>query len=262
MAMTEAKPMPMIPMREEYGFVMPCRGRGGPVSGRPGPTAMVSGRLPETRREAIHCPRHGRRQHRGFVRADPRLPLYETGLLRSITVMPLGKVKAADWRPRASRSLPVACTGASGLLSSLYFRDPDRNVRPQAFAEAVLDDALSPVRDFEQAGPVRNRNRKGQQMPYMIAQIDIHDPDGYQAYLAGFMPIFVRYGGELLATSKSETEVIRGRVGASAHGHHERSQASEHRPPLARRSRLSGARRASPAIGPRMNLVLVDGIDA
>jgi uncharacterized protein (DUF1330 family) len=45
---------------------------------------------------------------------------------------------------------------------------------------------------------------------YMIAQIDIHDPDGYQAYLAGFMPIFERYGGELLATSKGETEVIEG----------------------------------------------------
>ena len=41
---------------------------------------------------------------------------------------------------------------------------------------------------------------------YMVAQIDIHDPDGYQAYLAGFMPIFERYGGELLATSKGETE--------------------------------------------------------
>ena len=45
---------------------------------------------------------------------------------------------------------------------------------------------------------------------YMVAQIDIHDPDGYQAYLAGFMPIFERYGGELLATSKGETEVIEG----------------------------------------------------
>ena len=45
---------------------------------------------------------------------------------------------------------------------------------------------------------------------YMIAQIDIFDPDEYQNYLAGFMPVFERYGGELLATSKNETEVIEG----------------------------------------------------
>jgi len=45
---------------------------------------------------------------------------------------------------------------------------------------------------------------------YMVAQIEIHDPERYQAYLAGFLPIFERYGGELLATSKSETEVIEG----------------------------------------------------
>lgn len=31
---------------------------------------------------------------------------------------------------------------------------------------------------------------------YMIAQIEIHDPDEYQNYLAGFMPIFQRYEGE------------------------------------------------------------------
>ena len=45
---------------------------------------------------------------------------------------------------------------------------------------------------------------------YMIAQIEITDPDEYQNYLAGFMPIFQRYGGELLATSKNETVVIEG----------------------------------------------------
>ena len=45
---------------------------------------------------------------------------------------------------------------------------------------------------------------------YMIAQIDVHDPEEYQKYLAGFFPIFEKYGGELLATSKGETEVIEG----------------------------------------------------
>ena len=45
---------------------------------------------------------------------------------------------------------------------------------------------------------------------YMIAQIEIDDPEEYQRYLAGFMPIFQRYGGELLATSKQQTEVIEG----------------------------------------------------
>ena len=45
---------------------------------------------------------------------------------------------------------------------------------------------------------------------FMVAQIDIHDPERYQSYLAGFMPIFERYGGELLATSKGVTEVIEG----------------------------------------------------
>lgn len=45
---------------------------------------------------------------------------------------------------------------------------------------------------------------------YMIAQIDIHDPEEYQRYLAGFMPIFERHGGRLLATSRNRTEVIEG----------------------------------------------------
>ena len=45
---------------------------------------------------------------------------------------------------------------------------------------------------------------------YMIAQIQITDPEAYQAYLAGFMPIFHRYDGELLATSGGQTEVLEG----------------------------------------------------
>ena len=45
---------------------------------------------------------------------------------------------------------------------------------------------------------------------YVIGQLDIHDPDAYQAYLNGFMPSFERYGGELLATSRSETEILEG----------------------------------------------------
>lgn len=38
---------------------------------------------------------------------------------------------------------------------------------------------------------------------YFIAQLNIRDPDGYQAYLAGFMPIFERYNGKLLRLSKA-----------------------------------------------------------
>lgn len=45
---------------------------------------------------------------------------------------------------------------------------------------------------------------------YMIAQIEIHDPAEYQHYLAGFMPIFERHGGRLLATSKNRLERIEG----------------------------------------------------
>jgi uncharacterized protein (DUF1330 family) len=45
---------------------------------------------------------------------------------------------------------------------------------------------------------------------YVLAQIQIDDPDEYQNYLAGFMPIFERHGGELLATSKNQTTVIEG----------------------------------------------------
>ena len=45
---------------------------------------------------------------------------------------------------------------------------------------------------------------------YAIAQIRINDPDDYQNYLAGFMPIFERHGGRLLATSKNTTTVVEG----------------------------------------------------
>lgn len=45
---------------------------------------------------------------------------------------------------------------------------------------------------------------------YVIGQLDIHDPETYQEYLAGFMPSFERHGGVLLATSKAETEVLEG----------------------------------------------------
>ena len=45
---------------------------------------------------------------------------------------------------------------------------------------------------------------------YVIGQLNIHTPDAYQDYLAGFMPIFEHHGGELLATSKQETEVLEG----------------------------------------------------
>ena len=45
---------------------------------------------------------------------------------------------------------------------------------------------------------------------YVIGQLNIHDPEAYQAYLDGFMPSFQRHGGELLATSRSETEILEG----------------------------------------------------
>ena len=45
---------------------------------------------------------------------------------------------------------------------------------------------------------------------YIIAQIQIDDPDEYQKYLAGFLPIFERYEGELLVTSRNETKIIEG----------------------------------------------------
>lgn len=45
---------------------------------------------------------------------------------------------------------------------------------------------------------------------YVIGQLDIHDSHAYQAYLDGFLPSFERHGGELLATSRAETEVLEG----------------------------------------------------
>lgn len=45
---------------------------------------------------------------------------------------------------------------------------------------------------------------------YFIADISIHDPDGYQAYLAGFMDIFDRIGGKLKVVSLAEVDVIEG----------------------------------------------------
>ena len=45
---------------------------------------------------------------------------------------------------------------------------------------------------------------------YVIGQLDIKDPAAYQTYLDGFMPSFTRHGGELLATSRSDTELLEG----------------------------------------------------
>ena len=45
---------------------------------------------------------------------------------------------------------------------------------------------------------------------YVIGQLEVHDPEAYEEYLAGFMPSFQRHGGELLATSKADTEVLEG----------------------------------------------------
>ena len=45
---------------------------------------------------------------------------------------------------------------------------------------------------------------------YVVGQLQINDPEEYSRYLAGFLPSFERHGGELLATSKSETVVLEG----------------------------------------------------
>lgn len=45
---------------------------------------------------------------------------------------------------------------------------------------------------------------------YFIAQVHIHDPDGYQDYLKGFMPIFERHGGRLLTVSSKPVDRIEG----------------------------------------------------
>ncbi len=46
---------------------------------------------------------------------------------------------------------------------------------------------------------------------YVVAQIQIFDPKGYKSYLEGFMPIFERHGGELLAVTSGETTVVEGK---------------------------------------------------
>ena len=48
---------------------------------------------------------------------------------------------------------------------------------------------------------------------YVIGQLDIFDEVRFKSYLAGFMPIFERYGGELLATTSCETTVVEGEWG-------------------------------------------------
>lgn len=45
---------------------------------------------------------------------------------------------------------------------------------------------------------------------YMVAQIRVDDPAAYKIYLAGFLPIFERYDGEILVTSSVDTEVVEG----------------------------------------------------
>ena len=45
---------------------------------------------------------------------------------------------------------------------------------------------------------------------FFIADIRIHDPEGYQGYLAGFMEIFERYQGTLRVVSSATAEVIEG----------------------------------------------------
>lgn len=37
---------------------------------------------------------------------------------------------------------------------------------------------------------------------YALAQIRIHDRNRYQRYVAGFMPILIKYGGRLLAAEE------------------------------------------------------------
>lgn len=45
---------------------------------------------------------------------------------------------------------------------------------------------------------------------YVIGQLKINNREAYQAYLDSFQPSFERHGGELLATSAQETEVLEG----------------------------------------------------
>jgi uncharacterized protein (DUF1330 family) len=44
---------------------------------------------------------------------------------------------------------------------------------------------------------------------YVIAQISIHDRARYEKYVAGFMPILIKYGGRLLAADEAP-EIVQG----------------------------------------------------
>ncbi len=44
---------------------------------------------------------------------------------------------------------------------------------------------------------------------YLIAQINVHDREGYRKYLAGFDEVFKDYDGAILATDK-EPDVLEG----------------------------------------------------
>jgi uncharacterized protein (DUF1330 family) len=38
---------------------------------------------------------------------------------------------------------------------------------------------------------------------YAVAQINIHEPEAYGRYMAGFMPVLAQYGGTLLAADNA-----------------------------------------------------------
>ncbi|MCK5392024.1 MAG: DUF1330 domain-containing protein [Deltaproteobacteria bacterium] len=44
---------------------------------------------------------------------------------------------------------------------------------------------------------------------YFIAQVNVHDPEGYEKYRSGFMPILQQYGGEVTAIDR-EVKIIEG----------------------------------------------------
>ena len=44
---------------------------------------------------------------------------------------------------------------------------------------------------------------------YAIAQLSIHNRERYQRYVAGFMPILIKYGGRLLAADE-KPEILEG----------------------------------------------------
>lgn len=45
---------------------------------------------------------------------------------------------------------------------------------------------------------------------YFFAQLNIHDPEGYQGYLKGFMPILERHKGRLLTVSSKPVDCVEG----------------------------------------------------